>query len=153
MKLRNPDDFHEAMAWTLILVGLVIALMSMTGCASRPLTSAPTPAPGPGGTLAALGATLVWVGGIVSTVGVVGRVILAAGGGFLALIPGVSGILIYAVTGGLACLAVGSSFIYLSENLWILWVTVVLSALAWAGLHIDDLRRWGRRWLAAGKAK
>lgn len=117
---------NKILLFTVILVTI--------GCAvSRPLVnggSVPAPVT-PGTDLVNLGRTLVWIGGITAVAGVVTLVF-----GFA------RGISIFAIEAGIATVLCGVSCIWLGQNLWAVWVTVVITALAWAYLHRDKLRGW-----------
>jgi hypothetical protein len=123
--------------WLLVAALLIAGLLVLAGCGSpeaRP--PAPAPAPGPLATLASLGATLTWAGGI-----------CAAGGVALSLVALVwpplglvAGLLRFAAVGGSGVLATGVAVQSLA-NPWVLGLTVVAIVGVVGWLHRADLRR------------
>jgi hypothetical protein len=123
--------------WLLVAALLVAGLLVLAGCGSpeaRP--PAPAPAPGPLATLASLGATLTWAGGI-----------CAAGGVALSLVALVwpplglvAGILRFAAVGGSGVLATGVAVQSLA-NPWVLGLAIVAIVGVVGWLHRNDVRR------------
>lgn len=134
--MTRPPLIVDAML-ALAFCAMLYALLCLVGCGSseaRP--PAPAPAPGPLATLASLGATLTWAGGI-----------CAAGGVALSLVALVwpplglvAGLLRFLAVGGSGVLATGVAVQWLANPFVLgLVVVAIVGVVGW--LHRGDLRR------------
>lgn len=125
-------------AGLLLAAALLIAgLLVLAGCGSpeaRP--PAPAPAPGPLATLASLGASLTWAGGICAA----GGVALSLVALFWPPLGLVAGLIRFASVGGAGVLATGVAVQWLA-NPWVLGLAVVAIVGVVGWLHRHDLRR------------
>ncbi len=114
----------------------ICALLLLPGCGeARP--PAPTPTPGPFDDLAALGSTLVWVGGISAAGGIALRVIALVYPplGWLAGFAGFAGI------GGAAVTVTGAACSYLAANPGLVLAIALASLVAVGWWYWPRIRR------------
>jgi hypothetical protein len=116
-------------AGVVIAILLALCILLLAGCGEARCPVTPSPAPGPFDDLAALGTTLVWVGGISAAGGVALRVLafVYPSLGFLAGLAGFAGL------GGAAVTVTGAACSYLAANpLLVLAIALAcLAGLSW----------------------
>lgn len=130
----------------LVLITLFAGL-ALAGCDCRFSQSGseqPTTG-GLGADLVILGRALLWIGAGAVVVGLASRFAIL-GAGLIGRIPVVGPILTGSATfiasiGALAFVT-GCAVRWLADNLWVFWATIGATAVAWALLHRNDLRRW-----------
>jgi hypothetical protein len=113
-----------------IILAILLAMCALlfVGCSESRCPVAPDPAPGPFADLAALGSTLVWVGGISAAGGVAIRVIAI----FYPPLGWIAGLAGFAGIGGAAVTVTGAACSYLAANPGLV-LAVALASLAAVG--------------------
>ena len=120
-----------------------IAILALGGCGD-PRSVAPTAPGGVGAHLITLGDWFLWIGAASLGLAVASRIVLgiaSLAGGPLGAIAGFipSGILF---STGVTGIAIGSSFIWLGNNPWMLGLAIGIAVVAFGWHHRDDIRRW-----------
>lgn len=146
--MRFADFLWEALAGLCLLILAVIVAVGLTGCldltSARPPEAAPAPqqhggaggSPAAAASLAYLGATCTWLGGIAMVGGIVVRV-AALAFPLLAVLAPFAGI---AAACGTVTLLCGVSLQWLAGNLWLMAVAIVAGMGVAAWLHWRHLR-------------
>lgn len=138
----------------IVIAAMLTCIVLIAGClgADRPVS--PQPDGGAGGTpsaaasLAHLGATCTWIGGLALVGGIVVRVaaVVVPVIAFAAPLAGI------AAACGSVCLVCGLAFQWLAGNLWLLALVVILGGAAAVWLHWRHLRPDLGRLAAQGAA-
>jgi hypothetical protein len=118
------------------IILLCIPLLWATGCGeARP--PVPAPEPGPFADLAALGSTLVWVGGVSAACGIAVRVIAL----FYPPLGWLAGLAGFAGIGGAAVTVTGAACSYLAANTGLVLAIALASLVAVGWWYWPRIRR------------
>lgn len=145
MRADNYWPFrHQSWSW-LGLIVIAVMLLAACGCgeARSPATVAQQSAPGVGALIRGCGAWILRAGIIAISIGILGLVASA----FVAFLVPLRKYLGELAIMGAAALVLGASLIWLGDNSWILWGTV-LAASAFA-----IWRYWPRLWRYARQVR
>jgi hypothetical protein len=131
----NQD--RKAIVITALIVAATLIALFLAGCGQEARPPGPEPEPSPFADLAALGSTLVWVGGICAAGGIALRVIAL----FYPPLGWLAGLAGFAGIGGAAVTVTGAACAYLAANPGLVLAIALASLVAVGWWYWPRIRR------------